>query len=65
MAGAASEKFGSDVVKVEVIYKGFMGLGNKGDDGINPQFICDDVELGKNANQEELEIVVAQKLGKK
>jgi len=41
------------------------GLGNKGDDGVKPpNLFVDNVELGKNASQEELERVVSQKLGK-
>ncbi|MCL5289731.1 MAG: hypothetical protein ACOY35_12510 [Bacillota bacterium] len=64
MAGAVSEKFGSDKVKVELIYKGFLGLGNKGEDGIKPpNLFVDEVELGKNPSRDELEKVVAQKLG--
>ncbi|OLN27052.1 hypothetical protein [Desulfosporosinus metallidurans] len=56
MAGTVSEKFGPDV-KVDVIYK---------DEIINPpNLYVDDLELGKNATQEQLEMVVAERLGKK
>lgn len=65
MAGAVSEKFAPEV-KVDVIYKGFLGIGNKNEEGIKPPNVyVDDVELGKNVTQEQLEMVVAEKLGKK
>ena len=65
MAGAVREKFGPDV-KVDVIYKGSMDIGNKDEESIKPpNLYVDDVELGKNATQEQLEVVVVEKLGKK
>ena len=65
MAGSVSEKFGPEV-KADVIYKGFLGIGNKDDEGIKPPNVyVDDVELGKNVTQEQLETVVAKKLGRK
>ena len=63
MAGAVREKFAPDV-KVEVIYKGLLGIGTGGDGPKPPNVFVDDVELGKSFTQEELEKVVAQKLRK-
>ena len=63
MAGVVSEKFAPDV-KVEVIYKGLLGIGIGGDGPKPPNVFVDDVELGKSFTQEELEQVVAQKIKK-
>jgi hypothetical protein len=60
MAGTVSEKFGSDV-KVDVIYKGVIGAIIENVEIINPpNLYVGDVELGKNATQEQLEIVVVE-----
>ena len=65
MAGAVSEKFGPDV-NVDVMYKGSLDMGNKDEESINPpNLYVDDVEMGKNATQEQLEMVVVEKLGEK
>jgi hypothetical protein len=63
MAGSVKEKFGPEV-KVDLIYKGFLGIGNKDEEGIKPpNLYVDDIELGKNTTQEQLEKVVVEKLG--
>jgi hypothetical protein len=63
MAGAVSEKYSPDV-KVKVIYKGSLGLANDEQAITPPNLYVDDVELGKEATQEQLELIVAEKLGR-
>ncbi|KLU65751.1 hypothetical protein DEAC_c23810 [Desulfosporosinus acididurans] len=65
MARAVSEKFEPDV-KVDVIYKGTVDIVLNNEEVISPpNLYVDDVELGKEATQDQLETVVARKLGKK